>query len=204
MSNAGDLFWGWILNDCVVRLKKELGNNWLVFTSTTKCEIKQFVKKMYTKGWWAWKTFFCWSKPVAFFAVLVAVTIAVAQYIEAGFLPCFLAPVKKQHHNTTTEQQNFDTSAPQPSEEEYFYPTIEERCILRIIYTQFYNINTCKIMSLKIHVCSQFYTWYHVRLVQIMEIMTINSAPHIWVVLVIGWIKFPTRHDQSEALPRSG
>ena len=27
----------------------------------------------------------------------------------------------------------------------------------------------------------------------------------IWrVVLLIGWIKFPTRHDQSEALPRSG
>ena len=137
LSNAGDLFWGWILNvnDCIVRLKKELGNNWLLFTSTTKCEIKQFVKKMYTKGWWAWKTFFCWSKPVAFFAVLVAVTIAVAQYIEAGFLPCFLAPVKKQHHNTTTEQQNFGTPPRQPSEEEYFYPTIKERYILRIIYT---------------------------------------------------------------------
>ena len=27
---------------------------------------------------------------------------------------------------------------------------------------------------------------------------------HIWVVLLIGWIKFPTRHDQSKALPRSG
>ena len=26
----------------------------------------------------------------------------------------------------------------------------------------------------------------------------------IWVVLLIGWIKFPTRYDQSEALPRSG
>ena len=26
----------------------------------------------------------------------------------------------------------------------------------------------------------------------------------IWVVLLIGWIKFPTGHDQSEALPRSG
>ena len=26
----------------------------------------------------------------------------------------------------------------------------------------------------------------------------------IWVVLLIGWNKFPTRHDQSEALPRSG
>ena len=26
----------------------------------------------------------------------------------------------------------------------------------------------------------------------------------IWVVPLIGWIKFPTRHDQSEALPRSG
>ena len=26
----------------------------------------------------------------------------------------------------------------------------------------------------------------------------------IWVVLLIGWIKFPTRPDQSEALPRSG
>ena len=25
-----------------------------------------------------------------------------------------------------------------------------------------------------------------------------------WVVLLIGWIKFTTRHDQSEALPRSG
>ena len=25
----------------------------------------------------------------------------------------------------------------------------------------------------------------------------------IWVVLLIGWNKFPTRHDQSEALPRS-
>ena len=25
----------------------------------------------------------------------------------------------------------------------------------------------------------------------------------IWVVPLIGWIKFPTRHDQSEALPRS-
>ena len=24
----------------------------------------------------------------------------------------------------------------------------------------------------------------------------------MWVVLLIGWIKFPTRHDQSEALPR--
>ena len=28
-------------------------------------------------------------------------------------------------------------------------------------------------------------------------------TPHIWVVLLIGWIKFPTPHDQSEALPRS-
>ena len=26
----------------------------------------------------------------------------------------------------------------------------------------------------------------------------------IWVVLLIGWIKFPTWHGQSEALPRSG
>ena len=26
----------------------------------------------------------------------------------------------------------------------------------------------------------------------------------IWVVLLIGWSKFPTRHDQSETLPRSG
>ena len=26
----------------------------------------------------------------------------------------------------------------------------------------------------------------------------------IWEVLLIGWIKFPTRHDQSEVLPRSG
>ena len=26
----------------------------------------------------------------------------------------------------------------------------------------------------------------------------------IWVVLLIGWIKFPTRHNQSVALPRSG
>ena len=26
----------------------------------------------------------------------------------------------------------------------------------------------------------------------------------IWVVLLIGWIKFPTWHDQSEALPISG
>ena len=26
----------------------------------------------------------------------------------------------------------------------------------------------------------------------------------IWVVLLTGWIKFPTWHDQSEALPRSG
>ena len=26
----------------------------------------------------------------------------------------------------------------------------------------------------------------------------------IWVVLLIGWNKFPTRHDQSEALRRSG
>ena len=26
----------------------------------------------------------------------------------------------------------------------------------------------------------------------------------IWVVLLIGWIKFPKRHDQLEALPRSG
>ena len=90
---------------------------------------------MYTKGWWTLKTFFCWSKPIAFLAVLVAVAIAFAQYIEAGFLLCFLAPVKKQHHNTTTEQQNFGTPAPQPSEEEYFYPTIKERYILRIIYT---------------------------------------------------------------------
>ena len=46
------------------------------------------------------------------------------QYFHAGFLPYFLAPVKKQHHTTTTEQQNFDTPAQQPSEEEYFYPTI--------------------------------------------------------------------------------
>ena len=26
----------------------------------------------------------------------------------------------------------------------------------------------------------------------------------IWVVLLIGWNKFPTKHDKSEALPRSG
>ena len=26
----------------------------------------------------------------------------------------------------------------------------------------------------------------------------------IWVVLLIGWSKLPSRHDQSEALPRSG
>ena len=26
----------------------------------------------------------------------------------------------------------------------------------------------------------------------------------IWVVLLIGWVKFPKRHDQSEALPRTG
>ena len=26
----------------------------------------------------------------------------------------------------------------------------------------------------------------------------------IWVVLLIGWIKFPMQHEQSEALPRSG
>ena len=26
----------------------------------------------------------------------------------------------------------------------------------------------------------------------------------IWVVLLIGWSKFPMRHDQSEALPRTG
>ena len=25
-----------------------------------------------------------------------------------------------------------------------------------------------------------------------------------WIVLLIGWSKFPTRHDQSEAFPRSG
>ena len=30
--------------------KKELGNRCLVFTSTKKCEIKHFVKKMYKKG----------------------------------------------------------------------------------------------------------------------------------------------------------
>ena len=29
-------------------------------------------------------------------------------------------------------------------------------------------------------------------------------STEIWVVLMIGWIKLPTRHDQSEALPRSG
>ena len=28
-------------------------------------------------------------------------------------------------------------------------------------------------------------------------------TPHIWVVLLIGWIKYPTLYDQSEALPRS-
>ena len=32
----------------------------------------------------------------------------------------------------------------------------------------------------------------------------IRSTTQIWVALLIGWIKFPTRHDQSEALPRSG
>ena len=46
------------------------------------------------------------------------------RYFHAGFLPCFLAPVNKRHHTTTTEQQNFGTPAQQPSEEEYFYPTI--------------------------------------------------------------------------------
>ena len=42
-------FWSWILNDCIVSLKKELGNSCLVFTSTTKDEIKQLVKKKCTK-----------------------------------------------------------------------------------------------------------------------------------------------------------
>ena len=32
----------------------------------------------------------------------------------------------------------------------------------------------------------------------------IRSTTQIWVVPLIDWIKFPTRHDQSEALPRSG
>ena len=30
-----------------------------------------------------------------------------------------------------------------------------------------------------------------------------SVTTQIWVVPLIGWIKFPTRHDQSEALPRS-
>ena len=36
---------------------------------------------------------------------------------------------------------------------------------------------------------------------------SILMTPHstqIWVVLLIGWIKFPTWHDQSEALPTFG
>ena len=31
-----------------------------------------------------------------------------------------------------------------------------------------------------------------------------HVSTQIWVVLLIGWNKFPMRHDQSEALPRSG
>ena len=31
-----------------------------------------------------------------------------------------------------------------------------------------------------------------------------RGTTQIWVVLLIGWIKFPTWHDQSEAVPRSG
>ena len=31
-----------------------------------------------------------------------------------------------------------------------------------------------------------------------------SATNQIWVVLQIGWRKYPTRHDQSEALPRSG
>ena len=69
---------------------------------------------------------------------------AVPTYFEAGFLPYFLAPVKKQHHNTTTEQQYFDTSARQPSEEEYFYPANYKLIFVILRFTKFYNINTCK------------------------------------------------------------
>ena len=32
----------------------------------------------------------------------------------------------------------------------------------------------------------------------------IRSTTQIWAVLLIGRIKFPTRHDQSEAIPRFG
>ena len=70
------------------------------------------------------------------FEVLVAVAIAVTT-IHWGwpwFLPYFLAPLKKQHHNTTTEQQNFGTPAPQPSEEEYFYPKMKKKYFLWFIY----------------------------------------------------------------------
>ena len=31
-----------------------------------------------------------------------------------------------------------------------------------------------------------------------------RATTEIWVVLLIGWIKFPTQHDQLETLPRSG
>ena len=36
------------------------------------------------------------------------------------------------------------------------------------------------------------------------DVFTILVTTQIWVVLLIGWIKFPTEQDQSEALPKSG
>ena len=35
------------------------------------------------------------------------------------------------------------------------------------------------------------------------SILMIRHYNQVWVVLLIGWSKFPTRHDRSETLPRS-
>ena len=119
-------FWSWILKDCIVSLKKERRNCYLVFTSSTKCEIK----KKYRKGWCTWKFCFAdfWGSRCCRHCRCTI------HWGWPWFLPYFLAPLKKQHHNTTTEQQNFGTPVPQPSEEEYFYPKMKKKYFLWFIY----------------------------------------------------------------------
>ena len=44
--------------------------------------------------------------------------------------------------------------------------------------------------------------WYGNWFAQLPENQPLDVATQIWVVLLIGWSKFPTRHEQSEALAR--
>ena len=54
----------------------------------------------------------------------------------------------------------------------------------------------------RVHVRKIWPLWYGNWFPQLPENQPLDVTTQIWVVLLIGWSKFPTRHEQSEVLAR--